>query len=66
MSSSRKLTPEEISRYLRTMSSFPPELAPLAPYWIGEILPLLMSLSKKLDEVMARLDKIEKLLKGGA
>ncbi|GEM_PF-3160283 len=63
MSLGGKLTPEELDRYVRTMSSFPPELTPLAPYWFGEILPLLITISRKLDEVIARLDRIEKLIK---
>lgn len=62
MSLNRRLTPEELDRYMRTMTSFPPELVSLAPYWVGEILPLLMALSRKLDEVITRLDRIEKKL----
>lgn len=37
-----------------------PQQAPLVPAWIEEVVPLLISLSKKIDEVLRRLDRLER------
>lgn len=53
-------TLEELLR--RRLEAIPPQLAPLAPPWINEVLPALISLGRKLDEVVKRLERIEKVL----
>ena len=44
------------------MENLPPQLSSLAPPWMNEVLPLLISLGKRLDEVAKRLEKLERML----
>ena len=58
-----KLASQELTELLkRRLEDLPSQRTPLAPPWIDEVLPLLVSLGKKLDEVAKRLDRIEHTL----
>ncbi|MCX8204166.1 MAG: hypothetical protein N3H31_00650 [Candidatus Nezhaarchaeota archaeon] len=37
-----------------------PHQAPLVPAWIEEVVPLLVSLGRKVDEALRRLDRLER------
>ena len=54
---------EDVSELIRRrLENLPPQLSPLAPPWMNEVLPLLISLGKRLDEVANRLEKLERML----
>lgn len=46
----------------RRLEGLPPQAAPLAPPWINEVVPLLVSIGRRLDEVVKRLEKVEREL----
>jgi len=55
------LTSPELTELLRRrLEALPTQQAPLAPPWLNEVVPLLVSIGRKLDEVVKRLEAVEK------
>jgi hypothetical protein len=56
------LSSQELPELLRRRLEGLPQAVPLAPPWINEAIPLLVSIGRRLDEVVKRLEKVEREL----
>lgn len=52
----------ELDELLRRRMELPPQLTPLTPPWMNETLQLLISVGRKLDEIVKHLEKVEKAI----
>jgi len=63
LSANRLMAGEGLEELLRRRyENLPPQLTPLASPWLNEVLPALISLGKKLDELTRRVERVERLL----
>lgn len=57
------MTNQELAELLkRRLEGLPSQHVPLASPWINEVLPLMVTLGRKIDEIARRLEKVERLL----
>ena len=55
------MTSHELTELLRRrLEALPAQQVPLAPPWLNEAVPLLVSISRKLDEVVKKLEAVER------